>query len=151
VTVEKPFVLIVDDNEATITLVTALLRRDYAIDAATDGSDAIGKLKTKRYAAILLDLRMPHMDGFVVLDFLRDHHPAALRRVLVVTAALEPETIERAVAYGVCAVIGKPFEIEQLLMEVRNCAGPDDAGSLRNILSSGVILLIADMLKSRLV
>ena len=147
---EKPFVLIVDDNEATVTLVSALLRRDFEVDAAIDGTDALKKLTTKRYAAILLDLRMPHGDGFSVLDFLRDSQPETVARVLVVTAALEPETIERALAYGICGVIAKPFDIDQFVHVVRNCAGPDDATPLGNLISGGMILLLADVLKTRL-
>ena len=147
---DKPYVLLVEDNEATVTLVTALLRRDFAIEAAIDGSDAIKKLKTKRYATILLDLRMPNGDGFSVLDFLRDNQPEALRRVLVVTAALEPDTIDRARAYRICGVIAKPFDVDQFIHLVRQCVGADEATPLGNLLSSGMILMLADMLKNRL-
>src|SRR5438874_5653275 len=106
---DKPFVLLVDDNEATCTLVTALLQRDFTIEIAGDGGEAIEKLKTKQYASILLDLRMPNVDGFAVLDFLREHSPNALRRVIVLTAALSAKEIARAKSYAICAIIAKPF------------------------------------------
>ena len=86
--VDKPFVLLVDDNEATCTLITAVLHRDFAVEVASDGTEAIERLRTKHYAAIILDLRMPQPDGFAVLEFIEQHDRRQLRNVLVVTAAL---------------------------------------------------------------
>lgn len=146
---EKPYVLVVDDNEATITLITALLQRDYSVDPARDGGEAIEKLRTKSYAAILLDLRMPPPDGFEVLDFLSENHPAMVPRVLVVTASLTPSEVARARTYGVCDVISKPFEIETLLSAVKRCTGPTDPPVLGGVFSSGVIFLLADFLRTR--
>src|SRR4051794_34046846 len=79
---DKPFVLLVDDNEATCTLINAVLQRDFAVDVAGDGTEAIEKLRTIRYAAILLDLRMPPPDGFAVLEFLQQNAPRQLANVL---------------------------------------------------------------------
>src|SRR3954466_10933478 len=117
--VEKPFVLLVDDNEATCTLITALLHRDFHVEVAGDGAEAIEKLRTVRYAAILLDLKMPPPDGFAVLDFLKEHSPKQLRNVLVVTTALRSGEVARAKSYDICAVIGKPFDVENLLEAVK--------------------------------
>src|SRR6266571_1473835 len=93
---EKRSVLLVDDNEATRTLITAILQRDFHVDTAMDGMDAIERLKTNQYASILLDLRMPQYDGFSVLDFLKANNPEKLRTVLVVTALLTKSEIDRA-------------------------------------------------------
>lgn len=144
----KPAILLVEDNEATVTLLTALLHREFAVETATDGVDAIEKLRTKQYGAILLDLRMPHLDGFGVLDFLQAHNPAMLPKVLVVTAALTKTEMERTTAYNVCAIIRKPFEVEVLLSAVRQCVGSDTSQANR-LFSSGMILLLADMLRQR--
>ncbi|HUP63488.1 MAG TPA: response regulator [Thermoanaerobaculia bacterium] len=146
---DKPSVLVVDDNDATVTLVTALLQREFFVEPATDGAEAIEKLKTKQYAALLLDLRMPHLDGFGVLEFLEANHPAMLPRVLVVTAALGESDVARARAYGICDVVSKPFDIETLLAAVKQCVEPDDARPMGGFLSSGMILLLADVLRSR--
>src|SRR5258708_23259558 len=80
--VEKPYVLLADDNEGTCTLITALLHRDYNVEVALDGQEAIDRLRTRKYAAILLDLRMPHTDAFAVLAFLKAHQPTPPPRVL---------------------------------------------------------------------
>src|SRR2546428_14040028 len=146
----KPTVLVIDDNEATRTLMMALLQREFQIDAATDGREAIEKLRTNQYAAILLDLRMPQQDGFGVLDFLKTNSPERLRTVLVVTALLTKREIERANSFGVCGIIAKPFAVEDLLSAVRQCVGgTDDGGTLGNVFCSStpVILLIADLLR----
>jgi CheY-like chemotaxis protein len=147
---EKPFVLLVDDNEPTCTLVTALLRKDFTVDCANDGFEAIDKLRTKTFSAIILDLLMPQLDGFGVLDHLKTHNPQMLRRVLVVTAALTKSDKARVNEYDVCAVLGKPFEVESLLSAVRQCVADDERLPPRgSLLSSGVILLLADILKQR--
>jgi chemosensory pili system protein ChpA (sensor histidine kinase/response regulator) len=98
---EKQVVLLVDDNEATRTLVIALLQRDFRVEVATDGTEAIEKLRTNHYASVLLDLRMPQPDGFAVLEFLKTNAPERLRTVLVVTAMLTRNELERAKSFGV--------------------------------------------------
>jgi DNA-binding response OmpR family regulator len=142
----KPHVLLVDDNEAVCTLVCAVLRHDFEVDCLHDGVEAVERLRVKNYAAILLDLRMPNLDGFGVLDFLKETCPAALARVLILTAAPSRTNIDRAKEYGICGIIPKPFEVETLLDAVKNCVG-EDGHSIGSILSSGVILLLADLLK----
>ena len=150
--VEKPFVLLVDDNEATCTLITAVLHRDFDVDVAVDGNEAIEKLRTGRYAAILLDLRMPQPDGFTVLEFLKENAPAQLRNVVVVTAALRPGEIARAKAYDICDIVRKPFDVDALLEAVKQCATAGDGGAIGNVLASSgtMIMLLADLLRQRL-
>jgi CheY-like chemotaxis protein len=147
--VDKPFVLLADDNEATCTLMTALLRSEYDIETAGDGGEAIEKLKNRQYAAILLDLRMPGVDGYAVLDFLRAERPDLLAHVLVVTASVGAKEMERVRAYDICGIIAKPFEVETLFNAVRDCTGGDGPTHLRaTMLSSGVLLLLAEMFVS---
>ena len=147
-TVEKPFVLLADDNNATVTLITALLQADFVVDVATDGSEAIEKLKSRQYAAILLDLLMPLVDGYAVLDFLKENRPDLLRRVLVVTASLSSREMQRVKQYDVFGVIAKPFEVDALQSAVRHAAGEGDGPLLRGpLISSGMILLLGELLK----
>lgn len=148
---EKRSVLLVDDNEATRTLITAILRRDFEIDTAMDGRDAIEKLRTNQYATVLLDLRMPLYDGFGVLDFLKANNPEMLRRVLVVTALLTHPETQRARSYGVCDIIAKPFDVETFLDAVKSCAGADGGTRGASVFASTpVFFLIADLLSRRI-
>ena len=68
-------VLIVDDAELNRELLCDILKGDYAVETASDGEEALGKLKKyeKETAAILLDLRMPKIDGFTVIAKMRQN------------------------------------------------------------------------------
>lgn len=145
---EKPRVLLADDNDATCTLIVALLRNEFTVDAVSDGQEAIEKLKSRQYEAILIDLLMPVLDGYGVLDYLQRENPETLARVLVVTASVSTRTSERVSRYGVCKLIAKPFDIELLQGLVRQCAGvPDDPFPRGQILSGGMLLLLANLLR----
>jgi len=150
--IEKPSVLLVDDNEPTRTLMTALLQREFEIHLANDGYDAIEKLKTGSFAALLLDLRMPQLDGFGVLEFLSENAAPMLRRTIVVTAALSTREIERAKSFGIRDIVRKPFDVDDLLSVVRQCTSSDGSGPFSSVLcSSGpMLLLLADLLRQRL-
>ena len=141
---EKPRVLLADDNEATCTLITALLHRDFVVDVAHDGQEAIDKLRSRRYAAILLDLLMPVVDGYGVLDYLEREQAALTGRVMVVTAALAPREMDRVGRYPIYCVIPKPFEVDTLLSMVRRCV---DLGSESTfpgpLLAGGMLLMLA--------
>jgi len=146
--VEKPFVLVADDNEATCTLIKALLQSDFAVDIATDGHEALERLSGKDYAAVLLDLLMPGLDGYGVLAYVQSHRPELLQRVLVVTAALSARQMERLQGYEICGVIAKPFEVDMFLAAVRQCAGTEGPTFPRGaLLSGGMILFLAEMLR----
>jgi CheY-like chemotaxis protein len=145
---EKPFVLLADDNEATCTLLTALLQGDFVIHVATDGREAIEKLKGRQYAAVLLDLLMPFVDGYDVLDYVRAERPELLSRTLVVTASLATREMQKLSTYEVAGVIAKPFEVDVLLHAVRRCAGVSGSSMRRGpMISSGMLLLLAEVLK----
>jgi len=143
---DKPFVLLVDDNEATCTLVTAILQRDFNVEVASDGLEALDKLKTGNYGAVVLDLRMPQLDGFGVLDSIKANRPELLRRILVLTAALSPRELDRAKSYEICGVVAKPFDVDELLAAVKSCVDPGSR-PLGPALSSGVLLLLAQAVR----
>jgi CheY-like chemotaxis protein len=147
--VEKPLVLLAEDNEATCTLITALLQNEFSVDIASDGNEAIEKVKHRQYAAILLDLLMPVADGYSVLDFLSQERPEVLARVLVVTASLSAREMQRVRAYKVNGLVAKPFEVDALYNAVRSCANQATPPSLNPLLSSGMILLLAAELVKR--
>jgi CheY-like chemotaxis protein len=145
--VEKPFVLLADDNEATCTLLTALLGSDCNVETVSDGVEAIAKLRSRRYTAVVLDLLMPNLDGYGVLDFLVAERFEILPRVLVVTASLSPREMERVARYPIRCVVSKPFDIEKLKNAVRECLSDDDRGpTLPAIVGGGMMLLLADLL-----
>jgi len=147
----RPAVLLIDDNEATCVLMQAILQNEFACDQASDGAEALEKLKTNRYAAILLDLKMPNVDGIGVLTYLRDNFPDRLGRVLIVTASLMPTELKLVEEFKICGVVRKPFHVEELLASVKNCvSGSDDRATGGGFYkSSAVLLLLADLFRSR--
>ncbi len=147
---DKRFVLLADDNEATCTLIRALLQPYYEVHIVTDGTEAIERLKSRQYAAILIDLLMPGTDGYAVLDFLRAELPEVLSNVVVITAAISHREMARIESYPIGGLIRKPFDIDALLAMVRAIAGDSTPPPLRgSLLSSGMLLLLADFLRQR--
>jgi CheY-like chemotaxis protein len=121
-------ILVVDDDDSIRLLVERVLRRDdYEVDSARDGLEAIEKLGRSDYTTILLDLMMPRIDGFGVLDYLEQHRPELGRTVIVMSANL-PAASDAARECNVVRVLPKPFEIGDLIREVR---GSQIANQLR--------------------
>ena len=86
-------ILVVDDDDSIRLMVERVLRRaNYEVDAARDGLEAIEKLSRNDYSAILLDLMMPRIDGFGVLDYLEEHRPELEPAVIVMSANLPAAT-----------------------------------------------------------
>ena len=87
-------------------------------DTARNGLEALEKLAEQTYALVLLDLMMPHMNGYAVLEHLATR-PAPLRPlVLVLTAGLEPKPIETSLVVG---TLHKPFDVELLVETIAAC------------------------------
>ncbi|HET7433104.1 MAG TPA: response regulator [Thermoanaerobaculia bacterium] len=146
---EKPFVLLADDNDATCTLITALLDREFRIEIARDGSEAIEQLRTRQFAAVLLDLRMPIVDGFSVLDFVATNRPEMMNRMIVLTAALSSGEMERVHHFPIFTVVRKPFEVDHLLTAVRRCASHGDHPMSSPFVSTSLLLLVAELMRHR--
>ena len=116
-------ILVVDDDEAIRIMVECVLRREkFDVDSARDGFEAIEKLATNDYGTILLDLMMPRVDGHAVLRYLEAHLPEKAHSVIIMTANL-PSGAAEAHAQPVFRVLAKPFDIQQLVANVRDCAG----------------------------
>jgi DNA-binding response OmpR family regulator len=106
-------ILVVDDDDTIRALVgTVLRRRGLRVDAARNGVEALALIKVSRYSLVVLDLMMPLMSGFDVLERI-SALPAELRPyVLVLTAGLEPRSFDTSFVIG---TIHKPFDIALLL------------------------------------
>jgi CheY-like chemotaxis protein len=117
----KMKVLVVDDDDAIRSMVERVLRREqFEVESARDGFEAIEKLARNNYAAVLLDLMMPRVDGHGVLRFLETERPAEKPWVIVMTANMQGAS-ETADAKPVFRVLPKPFDISQLISHVKEC------------------------------
>lgn len=115
-------VLVADDDPAILDLVRAVLKRArYDVDTAANGGEVLAKVTTTRYDVVLLDLMMPEISGFDVLERLPPRDPF-LEKFVVIMSAMSPETIAKvADAENVFAALRKPFEIDVLVSTVDAC------------------------------
>lgn len=113
-------VLIVDDQDVNVLLLERMLRgAGYeSIASTTDPREVCDLHARNRYDLILLDLQMPGMDGFQVMEKLRELEPDGYLPVLVITA--QPGHKLRALQAGAKDFISKPFELAEVLARVRN-------------------------------
>ncbi|ELX12221.1 two-component response regulator protein [Janthinobacterium sp. HH01] len=113
-------ILIVDDQEANVMLLEQMLANaGYTRVTSTMDPFAVCDLHQKNhYDLILLDLQMPGMDGFAVLEALKDIEPDGYVPVLVVTA--QPNHKLRALQAGAKDFVGKPFELVEVETRIRN-------------------------------
>ncbi len=114
---ERSSILLVEDDAAmAATMVRALRSSGYEVELATDGERALALASSRTFALVLLDLRLPFVDGYAVLEKLRkrDHVP-----IIVVTAGTELADRLKAFELGAVDFLAKPFWIEELLARVQ--------------------------------
>ena len=110
-------VLVIDDDRAIRDLVKTLMaRQGFIIDTATDGQDAWSLIAENLYDAILLDLMMPNLNGFDLVERVRRDQPSLLPRIVVMTAFSRGGKIP--IVEGVHSILQKPFDIGELLEHV---------------------------------
>jgi DNA-binding response OmpR family regulator len=128
-------VLIVDDDPSIRRLLATLSKREgIHADSAADGAEAIALLQSHSYALVLLDLMMPQVNGFAVIEWLGKHPPDPKPVVFVISAYADPmyRSVDTSVVAG---VLHKPFDVGDvgtLLRHVTRGWDEDLAAALRN-------------------
>ena len=108
-------VLVVDDERDVQALVSMVLERQgYEVELASDGREALAKIDARRPDLVVLDLMMPEIDGWGVLERLRGHS-APPRVVLLSAYAHDPTTRQRGLDAGAWECLGKPFRLPELI------------------------------------
>lgn len=116
----RPNILIVDDVPDNLHTLMNVLRDKYVISAATSGAKALEIAKRVPHPdLILLDIKMPDMDGYAVLDHLRSDPSTSEIPVVFITSMGENDDIGRGLRLGVVDYIVKPVDPEMLLLRVR--------------------------------
>ncbi len=113
-------VLIVDNKEANVLLLKRMLHGAgyVSVTSTTDPCEVRGLHLKNRYDLILLDLQMPVMDGFQVMESLKEIETGGYLPVLVITA--QPDQKLRALKAGAKDFVSKPFDLAEVLMRVYN-------------------------------
>ncbi len=117
----KPVILIVDDERPYVDLLGELLEK-YGLEAHTayDAGDALFRLRARKPDLILLDLKMPEMDGLSFIDRLRADRKWRKIPIVVVSARTAKEDKSAAIEHGADGFLAKPFssaELKDLLGE----------------------------------
>lgn len=113
--------LVVDDDEPIRTMLAKVVeRQDFEVDTARDGAEAIEMLQQDGYSVVLLDLMMPRVDGFGVIQYLKEHPPLRKPIVLIVSAYTD-QKFKEVDPKVVAGVLRKPFEVSELGNLIRMC------------------------------
>jgi excisionase family DNA binding protein len=115
----KRLLVVDDDKEALDELSDVLDGHGFIIDCASDGFEAGRKIYKTKPDLILLDFRMPGMDGFDVCKVLRNDDDTSEIPIIAVTALQSPEDRHRIMRAGVIDYISKPINIPHLLKSVK--------------------------------
>ncbi|HKC24611.1 MAG TPA: response regulator transcription factor [Thermoanaerobaculia bacterium] len=114
---QAPRVLVVEDEEAIAQgLVFNLERKGYVAELARDGREALERLSVPRYDLIVLDVRLPEVDGFEVCQRLR--RDGDTTPILMLTARNQPDDVIYGLKLGADDYVTKPFDLAELLARV---------------------------------
>jgi PAS domain S-box-containing protein len=115
-------VLVIDDDPDVRALLESVLRKQgFEVETAAGGKSGLAQARARQPALILLDMRMPGMDGFAVLQDLKASPATARVPVIAMTGSPELKTTARArvLALGAADLIAKPFAIDMLVEEIK--------------------------------
>ncbi|MEX1139599.1 MAG: response regulator [Bacteroidota bacterium] len=118
----KNKILVVDDEEALRTVLSAELEGEgYQVSTAGDGDEAIKIIGTQQFHLILLDIKMPNVDGFEVLKFVKLHQPAT--KVIMLTGFADLKNAIESKKLGAEDFVSKPYDLVDLLTTVERVLG----------------------------
>lgn len=110
---EEDIILVADDSEVIRIFVKKIFDEEYELAFAADGEEALNIIKNhqgdNRIKAILLDLNMPKVDGFAVLNYLKDNNLLSIMPVTIISGDSSKDSIDRAFTYNIVDMLNKPF------------------------------------------
>ena len=122
---DKPVVLAVDDTPENLDVVKGLLSSRYVVKAAINGMMALKIAEKKPPDVILLDIRMPQMDGFEVCRKLKANETTASIPVIFLTGESEAASEADALEAGAVGYLTKPIDPTALLAKISACLSQD--------------------------
>ena len=115
-------ILVIDDSPANVALLEAMLSESgfTRVSSITDSRLALDTCNTFKPDLILLDLMMPYLDGFAILESLRAEGAEIFLPVIVLTADISEEIKQRALSAGATDFLLKPFDHLEVLLRIAN-------------------------------
>ncbi|HUN66562.1 MAG TPA: response regulator [Bacteroidota bacterium] len=114
---ETSRILVVDDEDALRTVLSSELSSSgYDVTTATDGDEAITEVDNKKFHLILLDIKMPRVDGFEVLKYVKKNHPAV--KVIMLTGFADLKNAIESKKLGAEDFVSKPYDLVDLLTTI---------------------------------
>jgi len=127
---DKPILIVDDEKNIRLTLSRSLEVLGVETDSAEDGKEALVKLREKEFGLILLDIRMPGVDGMEVLRRVRKSRPDI--RIIILTAYGTIELAVEAMKLGAVDFIQKPFVPEQIRERVARVMSGEKSGQSKD-------------------
>jgi DNA-binding response OmpR family regulator len=119
--------LVVEDDPAIRRLVGKLLqRRGVDIEVANDGRQAIEKIRAGGYSVLILDLMVPEVNGFEIIDFVKKNQ---ITTPVVVVSAVSHQALTKLDRSVVKLVISKPFDVEEFTRSIIALCCPPSSGA----------------------
>lgn len=117
---DKKKILAVDDESDVLLIIkTALMSEGYAVVTASNGPDALARSREETPDLVVLDMMMPEMSGFEVLEQLRAQEMTRKVPIIMLTGVSDKAKIRQAIDSGIDYYIVKPFEFHDLISKVR--------------------------------
>ena len=114
---KKSSILVVDDEDALRTVLSGeLISEGYDVATAGDGDEAINELQKSLYDLVLLDIKMPRMNGFEVLKFIKEKH--AKTKVVMLTGFADLKNAIESKKLGADDFVSKPYDLVDLLTTI---------------------------------
>ena len=114
----KARILAVDDEQYILDMLKCTLEDEgYNVDVAADGNSALTLLAKRKPDLVLLDIRMPDLNGYEVLELIRQQSDVP---VIMLTGVLEPTSVKQSVELGADDYVRKPFLTLELLARIKS-------------------------------
>jgi CheY-like chemotaxis protein len=137
-TIEKPLILIVEDQKINREILKGILSSDYRVVEAVNGKDALKALsQSEEIATILLDLVMPEMDGYEFLKKIKNTRFEEIP-VIAVTGSIEEGTEQEVLDLGARDFVTKPYQPMTLLSRLKNVINNAQSYTLSDIMLSSL-------------
>lgn len=117
-------ILIVDDYQSNVMLLKTILKdKNFMLDTAYNGNEALQKVDSFNPDVILLDIMMPGTDGYEVVEKIRSKQQYSHISIVLITALNSERNVEKGLSLGANYYLVKPFSVKELLSIVDKCIG----------------------------